>query len=256
MNRSPSPPTAALFSDNPARDSRFVVKERWIECPNLPQGHPQHQLEFFQRQMNEEVNSVETSARCISDFPDAPWELRLELARQCWDESRHATMYRRLVETRGGHVGQFPVLNFQYRIITKRPSLVERLAIQNRSFEAGGIDAITFGIGAAREAGDDEVAEMFEAQLADEVSHVRFANKWIRKFIEQDRRCLLAIGEALSAASVAFHEVMGREGTEGITYPVDVPGRLEAGFTANEVQDTVNIHASQSSRNNPQAPTS
>ena len=256
MDTPPSPTAStALFSENPARDPRFVVKERWVECPNLPQGHPQHQLEFFQRQMNEEVNSVETSARCICDFPDAPWELRLELARQCWDESRHAFMYRKLVESRGGYVGQFPVLNFQYRIITKRPSLVERLAIQNRSFEAGGIDAITFGIAAARNGGDHEVADMFEAQLADEVSHVRFANRWIRKFIEQDRRCLLAIGEALNAAAVAFHEVMGREGTEGITYPIDVLGRLDAGFTEEEVRDTIDIQAraSQGSSNNAQA---
>src|SRR6266852_2393966 len=182
-----APLTPELFAEDPARDSRFTVKERWIECPNFAQDHPHHQLEFFQRQMNEEVNSIEASARCLTDFPDAEWELRMQLARQCSDESRHALMYRRMVESRGGYVGQFPVLNFQYRIITKRPSLVERLAIQNRSFEAGGLDAITFGISAARAAGDDEIAGMYEAQLADEVNHVRFANEWIRKGIQKDR---------------------------------------------------------------------
>jgi hypothetical protein len=61
---SPVPLTAELFADNPARDSRFTVKDHWIECPNLPPEHPHHQLEFFQRQMNEEVNSIEASARC------------------------------------------------------------------------------------------------------------------------------------------------------------------------------------------------
>ena len=40
----------------------------------------------------------------------------------------------------GGHVGQFPVLNFQYRIITAQRDLIARLAIQNRSFEAGGVN--------------------------------------------------------------------------------------------------------------------
>jgi hypothetical protein len=47
-------------------------------------------------------------------------------------------------------VGQYPVLNFQYRIITQFDSLAARLAIQNRSFEAGGLDAITVGIEEAR----------------------------------------------------------------------------------------------------------
>ena len=239
------PLDSELFAENPARDSRFNVKERWVECPNLPPEHPHHQLEFFQRQMNEEVNSIEASARCLTDFPNAEWPLRLELARQCADEARHALLYRRLVESRGGYVGQFPVLNFQYRIISKRPNLVERLAIQNRSFEAGGIDAITFGIAAAREAGDFEVAAAYEAQLADEVNHVRFANEWIRKGIQKDKRCLLQIGEALTAAAKAFSEVMGTEGTEGVSYPIDAAGRLDAGFTVEEIQLAAEIQANE-----------
>jgi uncharacterized ferritin-like protein (DUF455 family) len=240
-NHHTAPLSPELFAENPARDSRFQVKERWIECPNLPPEHPHHQIEFFQRQMNEEINSIEASARCLTDFTDAEWELRLELARQCADESRHAQLYRRLVESRGGYVGQYPVLNFQYRIITKRKSLVERLTIQNRSFEAGGIDAIAFGIEAARAAGDHEVAELYEAQLADEVNHVRFANKWIRRTIQMDRRSLLTIGAALTDASIAFAEVMGKEATEGVTYPIDEAGRLDAGFTPEEIRDAVEI---------------
>jgi len=235
----------SLFTENPARDARFQVKDRWIECPNLPPEHPHHQIEFFQRQMNEEINSIEASARCLTDFPDAEWELRLELARQCADESRHARLYRRLLESRGGYVGQYPVLNFQYRIITNRKTLVERLAIQNRSFEAGGIDAIAFGITAARQAGDHQTADMYEAQLADEVNHVRFANRWIRKSIEKDRRALLAIGAALTDTAIAFAEVMGKEATEGVSYPIDEIGRLDAGFTPDEIRDAVQIQAAE-----------
>jgi hypothetical protein len=107
-----------LFAPDPARDGRFVVKARWIECDNLPGAHPLHSVQFFHRQMNEEVDSLEASAQALADFPNAPWELRLALARQCSDEARHARAYRAQVERRGGHVGQFPVLNFQYRIIT------------------------------------------------------------------------------------------------------------------------------------------
>jgi hypothetical protein len=243
QTESPSPLTPELFAENPARDARFDVKDRWIECPNLPGNDPQHQLEFFQRQMNEEVNSVEASARGLCDFPDADWELRLHLARQCSDEVRHARMYRGILERRGGFVGQFPVLNFQYRIITNCPSLVGRLAIQNRSFEAGGIDAIAFGIEEARRAGQHDIADLYEAQLADEIQHVRFANEWIRKAIQGNRRTLLEIGAALTAASTAFLEVMGKEGTEGVSYPIDAAGRRDAGFTEDEVRTEMEIHA-------------
>ena len=229
---------ASLFAPGPARDSRFKVKERWIECANFPVGHPEQVVEFLHRQMNEEVDSLESSARNLSDFPDADWEVRLCLARQCADEARHARMFRRLFEKRGGKVGRYPVLNFQYRIITQFNSLAARLAIQNRSFEAGGLDAITAGIHQTREEGDFELAELYEAQIDDEISHVRFANEWIRKLSAEDPANLLRIGQAMKTASKAFVAVMGREGTEGVQYPADKEGRLEAGFTPEEVEIT------------------
>jgi uncharacterized ferritin-like protein (DUF455 family) len=227
---------AAVFAADPARDARFRVAVRWIDCDNRPGDDPLHLTEFFHRQMNEEVDSLEASAQSLADFPAAPWELRMELARQCADESRHAHGYRAHLERRGGHVGQFPVLNFQYRIITAQRDLIARLAIQNRSFEAGGLDAIEYGIGEARRTGQDELAEFYSAQLADEISHVRFANTWIRKALKEEPRTILRIGAALHAASQAFRMVMGSEGTDGVEYPAAAQARLEAGFTTEETQ--------------------
>lgn len=224
-----------LFAEGPARDERFVVKDRWVECENYPGDHPLHQVEFTHRQMNEEVNGLECSARGLTDFPAADWELRMWLARQCADEARHARMFRRLLESRGGHVGQFPVLNFQYRIITRADTLLARLLIQNRTFESGGIDAIAWVIARTRSAGEPDLADFFESQLADEIVHVRFANEWIRRTIREDRRAVLQIGATMAQVARAFAQVMGKEATEGVFYPADRPGRLEAGFTEAEV---------------------
>jgi uncharacterized ferritin-like protein (DUF455 family) len=232
-----------LFAVDPARDRRFVVKERWIDCANLPGDHPLHRVQFFHRQMNEEVDSLEASAQALFDFPEAPWELRMQLARQCADEARHARAYRAQVEQRGGHVGQFPVLNFQYRIISARGDLISRLVIQNRSFEAGGLDAIAFGVNEARAQGDHELADFYEAQLADEISHVRFANEWIRKALKEDPRTILRMGRAMSEAAEAFRLVMGSEGTEGVEYPAAIQERLDAGFTPEEVKTAADLAA-------------
>ena len=38
---------------------------------------------------------------------------------------------------------------------------------------------------------------MLDAILADEIQHVRFANRWIKKFVEQDRRTLLKVAMAI-----------------------------------------------------------
>jgi uncharacterized ferritin-like protein (DUF455 family) len=226
----------SLFAVGPARDRRFVVKDRWRECVNLPEGDPLHQVEFTHRQMNEEINGLECSARCLSDFPDAPWDLRMSLARQCADEARHGRMFRRELERQGGRVGQFPVLNFQYRIINNAETLIGRLTIQNRTFEAGGVDAVSWVARRMRARRDPAMADFFESQLADEIIHVRFANEWIRSAIRDDKRNLLLIGAAMTAAAKGFEQVMGREATEGISYPTDKLARLEAGFTDAEVE--------------------
>jgi hypothetical protein len=230
-----------LLADNPARDSRFKVADRWSDCSNFAEDDPLREIEFFHRQMNEEVDSLECSARNLSDFPDTPWELRLCLARQCTDEARHARMFRRIFESRGGRIGEYPVLNFQYRIVMNLDSLISRLAVQNRSFEAGGLDAIKSGIELASQKGDDELVSLYEAQCADEISHVRFANDWIRRATADDPRTVLQIGAALNLATKAFQIVMGPEATDGVQYPADVSGRQEAGFTDEEVELAIQL---------------
>jgi uncharacterized ferritin-like protein (DUF455 family) len=236
----------SLFADGPARDLRFEVKDRWIEMSNTPPDHPLHQVEFTHRQMNEEIIGLECSARGLSDFPGADWDLRMWLARQCADEARHGRMFRRLLEGFGGQVGQFPVLNFQYRIITKADTMIGRLTIQNRTFEAGGIDAVSWVVDQTRKSGNEDLAEFFESQLADEIVHVRFANEWIRKALKEDPRNALRMGAAMTMAAKAFKQVMESEGTEGVGYPTDRQGRLEAGFTETEVELAAQAAASSS----------
>jgi uncharacterized ferritin-like protein (DUF455 family) len=226
----------ALFGPPPARDERFTEKRRWIECANFPNDHPLRIIEFFHRQMNEELNGVENAAQSLADFPDTDWKVRMSIARQCADEARHVEMFRRIFESRGGKLGEYPILNFQYRIIANLGDLLSRLVVQNRSFEAGGIDAVSFAIDEARKRGDQELVDLFEMQQADEITHVRFANEFISETIRKDPRAALRVAKALTLASTAFLEVMGREAIEKVEYLTDEKGRLEAGFGLAEVK--------------------
>lgn len=227
----------------PARDARFVVRDKWQDCANFPDGDPRKTLEFLHRQMNEEIDALECSATSICDFPDAPWEIRLFLARQCADESRHALLFRNLFLKRGGTIGQFPVMNFQYRIICGVNSLVARLAVQNRTFEAEGLDAIEFGVDKARSDGDFELASLFEGQLADEIQHVRVANEFIHASVSREPRLVLSIAAALSSALRLFGEVFGEAGTAVDKYLPSRNGRLEAGFSEEEVGRALELAA-------------
>ena len=223
-----------LFAPGPARDGRFDVKARWSEMDNLPAEDERAMPEFLHRQMNEEVNGIEIAARNLTDFPEAPWELRMEIARQCWDEARHVVAFRQAFERRGTSVGDFPVLNFQYRITTRLPTLEGRLTVQNRSFEAAGLDAIKQAIDGARSSGNPDLAELFETQLADEMQHVRYANQWLERLATAGGpRSVFAVVSAVSHADEALRVIAGDAVVE---YPVADELRREAGFSEAEIE--------------------
>lgn len=224
------------FPNSPLRDKRFNVVDRWDQCVNFPEGDPRKVLEFLHRQMNEEMDATECSARAIVEFPDAPWEVRMFLARQCADEARHALIFARMFQARGGKLGDYPILNFQYRIICQIPTLIGRLAVQNRTFEAEGIDAIGYGIDQAKDDGDQELAEFFDGQFADEIMHVRCANEFIHEMLAKEPRLAMKIAQALSFATKAFGQVVGGDGTAVAKYTISETGRLEAGFRPEEVK--------------------
>src|SRR5437762_13821970 len=115
------------------------------------------------------------------------------LARQASDESRHADILRKRFLELGGVKGEFPVANYEWNLCGMVDNLPGRLAIENRTFEAGLIDILGQLRTTWREAGDHRTADALEAILADEITHVRFANRWIRALTEQQPRVLLQV---------------------------------------------------------------
>lgn len=229
-------PPPGMFGDGPAREAHVQVCDRWAQCVNLPEGHPEKAVEFLHRQLNEETNVLENAARNLADFPDADWEVRMWLARQCADEARHVLAYERLLHARGGAFGDYPVMNFQYKLLGQIPTLAGRLAVQNRTFEADGLDAAVFGANEARQLGDEAMAEMLEAQVTDEIGHVRFANEWIKAAVARTPRLVMEVARALSLGSAAFQWVFAGGGSEQTKYDVAQPERLQAGFAPAEVE--------------------
>src|SRR2546423_13912975 len=82
---------------------------------------------MLHREYNNEIQNAEIAAQTLVDFPDAPWELRMQLARQCWDETRHARMFLRRVIELGGRKGEAPIKNGDWAIVGMIDSLPGRL---------------------------------------------------------------------------------------------------------------------------------
>jgi uncharacterized ferritin-like protein (DUF455 family) len=182
----------------PARDDCFRVVLRDKEMEEYDLDDPRAPREAVHRHMSNEITSLDIAAQCVADFPSAPWDLRMELARQCWDEARHIeALHRRLVEM-GGHKGEFPISTFEWSITAAIDNLAGRLASQNRTFEAGAMDVVGESLPIWRDQiGDEATASVLDAILADEIQHVRFANRWIRKLVAADRVVLMKVAMAV-----------------------------------------------------------
>jgi len=228
-----------LFGPSQARDARFRVVDRWRDMVNHPKGTAAYRREFFHRQMNEEMNVMEQAAQSLVDFPDEPWEIRKALAGQCADEARHTLAYLRAMKERGIEVGEYPVLNFQFRVLRQIDTLVGRLAVENRSFEADGLDAASYGASEALREGDPGLSALLDTQAADEITHVGLGVWWIARETERDPRTLLSIARALDHLKRAVDSAMGEAGD--VVYGVEQDGRLLAGFSPQEIDQAARL---------------
>jgi hypothetical protein len=237
---------------DPAREPCFAVADTDDQMISWPDWTDQSKRERIHRHMNNEISTAEVAAQCLCDFPDAPWELRMELARQVWDESRHAMgLYRRLKEL-GGHKGEFPVANFEWAVSSYLDSVIGRITVMNRTFEAGTMDLMAFIPDGWRAHGDPETAELLDAIAADEIQHVRFANHWVHKLCAEDKRNLLKVAQAvrfMDAAQKAIAPPPGSTNLVGVSVedvsqsaPINVADRQLADFTDDEIAVLLKKH--------------
>jgi hypothetical protein len=95
--------------DKLAREDRFVrMRARHVAEAKVAQGLPPFPDFATRESIKERVHGIlvgelqamEGAGRSVYDFPDAPWEFTMDMARQVWDESRHVEIYLRLLEHR------------------------------------------------------------------------------------------------------------------------------------------------------------
>src|SRR5271156_5911292 len=132
-----------------------------------------------------EFQAMEAAGRTLYDFPDAPWEFQLDMARQVWDESRHAEVYLKLLEYVGSYYGEFPEGEVLWSC-TQAEDPAARVAGINRGLEGLACDVFEQLIRLAQKMGDPIIERSVDYVLADEITHVRMGSKWMRKLTEGD----------------------------------------------------------------------
>jgi uncharacterized ferritin-like protein (DUF455 family) len=138
-----------------------------------------------------EIQALEGAGRTCWDFEtgdgreQAPFLLKLDMARQCWDEARHVEISCKLSDHMGSEIGEFAEQTMLYEAACN-PDPVLRLTGVNRALEGLAIDVFK----TMRDFGDmlsDPVLEFAEDwMLADEVTHVKMGSDWLRRLTATD----------------------------------------------------------------------
>lgn len=224
--------------DDPAREPCFDIVHLHEDVPDIGGMDREHRRQRLHRDFNQEVQTIEIAALCLVDFPDAAWDLRMELARQCWDEARHAALIHQRLAASGGRKGQYAIANLDWSVVAMLDSMAARLAIQNRTFEAGSLDIEQVAMHLFREAGDPETAEVLDAIAADEIHHVRFANEWLTRLTTEEPRAVLKIATAIAW----LKRVVAATGGDGLhEIPTDHEARRLAGFSEGEIGEVARL---------------
>lgn len=233
---------------DPAREECFTVVHLHKDMHDYSDMSPISRRQRLHRHMHNEMQNIEIAAQSLADFPDAPWELRMEIARQCWDEVRHTQMlYRRLLEM-DGRKGEFPVMNYEWSVTCMLDTLAARLALQNRTFEGGEMDLLRQLVDRWKEEGDEATSAIMDAILADEIQHVRYGNRWLKRLAADNPRILLKVAMAirfLEHVTEAFAPEKGEVNAAGVDLTgythLDVFANIEdrqlAEFTEEEIAE-------------------
>jgi uncharacterized ferritin-like protein (DUF455 family) len=185
-----------------ARDNRFnriTTEERFADQRPNDQGQDRRMdpassesFDRARRQMHGifvgEIQALEGAGRTVFDYTvdETPLAMKLDMARQCWDEARHVEISLLLGDHMGTDVGEFSEAVTLFEAACHSDP-VFRLAGVNRALEGLAIDVFTTMRDFAEDMHDPVLYFCEDWMLADEVTHVKMGSTWLRKLTKDDK---------------------------------------------------------------------
>ncbi|MEA3055627.1 MAG: hypothetical protein QOD30_1059 [Actinomycetota bacterium] len=195
-----------------------------------------------------EIQALEGAGRTCWDFEtgkaddQAPFELKLDMARQCWDEARHCEISVKLSDWMGTELGEYSENGFLYQAACN-PDPVLRLTGVNRALEGLAIDVFNTMRDFGDTAGDPVLEFCEDWMLADEVTHVKMGSDWLRRLTEKDpeRRERALEFQRVVDKLFSFGGFRGEEDDS----PIKLARRFRelAGFSTEEIDEINDISA-------------
>ena len=176
-----------------------------------------------------EYSAIDLALDACYRFRNLPKEYYLDWLEVADDEIRHFNLINNLLEKTGYKYGDFEVHNSLFEASQKTTTLLSRMAIIPRWYEANGLDANEKIINRLTKYEDPFAKEVIEALkiiLEEEIPHVSKGDKWFKW--ECKRKNLDPLKTYFEIVDNFFKDWKKKD--------LNVKARLKAGFSCNELK--------------------
>jgi uncharacterized ferritin-like protein (DUF455 family) len=169
-----------------------------------------------------------------------PFALKLDMARQAWDEARHVEISVKLGDWMGSEIGEYAENTVLFQAACSTDPIL-RLAGVNRALEGLAIDVFNTMKEFGELAGDPYLEFCEDWMLADEVTHVKMGSDWLRRVTADDPERRTKALEFQSVVDKLFS--YGGTRSDSIESPIGLARRFRdlAGFTTDEVEEIAEV---------------
>ena len=139
-------------------------------------------LHFF---CNHELIAVELMALALLKFPDAPDAFRRGLLHTLQEEQEHTRLYMNRMAETGTTFGDHSLSRMIWDHISTMDSPLEYVSRLSLTFEQSNLDFAHHYSKAFHKVGDEKSSQLLAKIYHDEIAHVGYGLKWLRRFKEE-----------------------------------------------------------------------
>lgn len=136
-------------------------------------------LHFF---ANHELLAVELMALALLKFPDAPDAFRKDVLRTLQEEQNHTRWYLERMKSCGLEFGDYHLSPMIWSHISSMESPLDYVSRLSLTFEQANLDYARHYSQVLAQAGDHESADLLAKIYKDEIAHVGYGLKWLRRW--------------------------------------------------------------------------
>lgn len=212
--------------ERPGRPDKPVLVHH-TEVPKRNFGSKDGRVKLAHAIAHIEFNAINLALDAVYRFRDMPDDYYSDWLQVAAEEAKHFSLLNAYLEKHGSYYGTYTAHNGLWEMALKTDhDVLVRMALVPRVLEARGLDVTRAMIERLFRVGDTELAEILEVIYEEEIRHVEKGNHWFGYLCQG----------LMKNSEQVFRELIETYMKDAHFGPFDVPARLKAGFSENELK--------------------